>query len=351
MKIIHTSMLLPIILGGCSLPHRQPASSDALQFVDAQIQTNTQIIILAQDSLKQASAITQRAPIPELSSSLKSSVVASNSGQINPSSIRGLKNAKSLGTPGLFTLINQTAQNQSLDVVLRQIVPQGWTVEFSADLKTVSQQRVNLEANDQWPFALDRLLIQHQLVALINWPTQRVSIARWTASFNSAPVATVSPAKTGNASASIKSPPVISPGPRNPFSASRTAGSTVIQPGKTAPSSLSPPPVPAKIPVIKTEVKPAAAPNDWRAEKGSTLKDTLFLWAANAKCIQGENDTWSVVWMTDVNYRIDAPLSFSGSFREALNGVFRLYTTATVPLYAGISTTQCLIKVDDKEVR
>ncbi len=354
MKIIHTSMLLPIILGGCSLPHRQPASSDALQFVDAQIQTNTQIIILAQDSLKQASAITQRArsPTPKLSSSLKPSAATSNSGQINPSSNRGVKNVKTLGTPGTFTLINRTARNQPLDAALHQIVPQGWTVEFSADLKTVSQQRVNLEANDQWPFALDRLLIQHQLVALINWPTQRVSIARWTTSFNSAPVATASPAKTGNVSALIKpptsSPSVISPGPYNPFSASRTVGPAVIKPGKAIPSS---PPVASTTPVIKVEVKPTVAPKDWRAEKGSTLKDTVFLWAANAKCIKGENDTWSVVWMTDVNYRIDAPLSFSGSFREALNGVFRLYTTATVPLYAGISTTQCLIKVDDKEVR
>lgn len=89
----------------------------------------------------------------------------------------------------------------------------------------------------------------------------------------------------------------------------------------------------------------------WRAESGSTLKDTLYLWAAKEKCSYGQNATWNIIWTTEINYRIDAPLSFSGSFREALNGVFRLYTTVTVPLFAGISTTQCLLKVDDQAVR
>ncbi|RYF56679.1 MAG: pilus assembly protein PilL, partial [Cytophagaceae bacterium] len=69
------------------------------------------------------------------------------------------------------------------------------------------------------------------------------------------------------------------------------------------------------------------------------------------KCTGGQSGNWSVAWLTDVNYRIDAPLSFSGSFKDALNGVFRLYTTAAVPLYAGISASQCLLKVDAKEVR
>ena len=108
-------------------------------------------------------------------------------------------------------------------------------------------------------------------------------------------------------------------------------------------------------PVVKDRVKPAPKPVQaakiWRAERGSTLKDTLYLWAAEEKCSHGQNATWNIVWATEINYRIDAPLSFPGSFREALNGVFHLYTTATVPLFAGISTTQCLLKVDDREVR
>lgn len=111
----------------------------------------------------------------------------------------------------------------------------------------------------------------------------------------------------------------------------------------------------ATTPVVKDSVKsvpkPIQAAKMWRAERGSTLKDTLYVWAAAQKCPHGQNATWNIVWATEINYRIDAPLSFSGSFREALNGVFRLYTTATVPLFAGINTPQCLLKVDDKAVR
>ena len=92
-------------------------------------------------------------------------------------------------------------------------------------------------------------------------------------------------------------------------------------------------------------------PPRWHAERGATLRDTLFIWASQEKCAIGQNGTWSVAWLTDVNYRIDAPLAFSGSFRDALDGVFRLYSAASVPLYAGISTAQCLLKVDDREVR
>ncbi|EHK8785587.1 TcpQ domain-containing protein, partial [Salmonella enterica subsp. enterica serovar Bardo] len=41
-----------------------------------------------------------------------------------------------------------------------------------------------------------------------------------------------------------------------------------------------------------------------------------------------------LAWNTTVNYRIDAPLSFSGSFRQAVNDLFILYGTASTPLYA-----------------
>lgn len=86
----------------------------------------------------------------------------------------------------------------------------------------------------------------------------------------------------------------------------------------------------------------------WRAEQGATLKDTLYQWAAAEACANSLKGNWNVIWLTEVNYRIDAPLFFSGSFREALTALFRLYSAAKVPLYAGISRSQCLLKVDTK---
>lgn len=94
---------------------------------------------------------------------------------------------------------------------------------------------------------------------------------------------------------------------------------------------------------------PIQTEKNWRAQKGSTLKETLYLWVEQEKCLHEKNRTWSLIWDTDTNYRIDAPLSFSGTFRDALNGIFRLCAKATVPLFAGINTTQCLLKVDDQE--
>ncbi|WP_234813500.1 toxin co-regulated pilus biosynthesis Q family protein [Candidatus Williamhamiltonella defendens] len=104
--------------------------------------------------------------------------------------------------------------------------------------------------------------------------------------------------------------------------------------------------------VKKTEdmpQKPLQTEKTWRAERGSTLKDTLSLWVSEEKCAPEKRRAWHLVWDTDTNYRIDAPLPFSGTFRDALNGLFRLYAKATVPLFAGINTTQCLLKVDDQE--
>ncbi|EKK2897084.1 TcpQ domain-containing protein, partial [Escherichia coli] len=49
-----------------------------------------------------------------------------------------------------------------------------------------------------------------------------------------------------------------------------------------------------------------------------------------------------------VNYSIDAPLVFTGSFRQALEQLFALYTPAEKPLYARTSTAQCLLRVTDR---
>ncbi len=58
-------------------------------------------------------------------------------------------------------------------------------------------------------------------------------------------------------------------------------------------------------------------------EKGTTLKDGLARWTSSEKCPHG---TWTLRWETPVNYSIDAPLVFTGSFRQALEQLFALYT-------------------------
>ncbi|OEU25172.1 hypothetical protein BI323_15565 [Yersinia ruckeri] len=77
----------------------------------------------------------------------------------------------------------------------------------------------------------------------------------------------------------------------------------------------------------------------------------MFLWAVGEKCAVPGISNWTIAWLTSVNYRIDAPLQFEGDFRDALNSLFTLYGAAKVPLYAGVRQPQCVISVDDKEVR
>lgn len=334
MKIIHTTMLIPVLLGGCSLPHQRAADSDARQFVDTQISTHLQLIELAQKSLQQTSTTLQPAgpPPAKLSIATPSAPKVKNT----PGTLRGLTSIKFLGTPEPFTLASVRSNNLGLEAMLYKVIPAGWTAIISADLKVQFRQRITLEANDQWPYVLDGLLRQHGWVALIDWPKKQVSVAYNTPAFTTKSVSTLAAIKSTIPVANkVSSPATTTPtGPSNPFSGSRDKA-VPAQPGKVAAPT----------------VKAVPSPKIWRAIQGSTLKDTLYSWAAEEKCIGGQSGNWSVAWLTDVNYRIDAPLSFSGSFKDALNGVFRLYTTAAVPLYAGISTSQCLLRVDAKEVR
>lgn len=71
------------------------------------------------------------------------------------------------------------------------------------------------------------------------------------------------------------------------------------------------------------EVKPAPRPlpQIWTAEVGSTLRDSVEGWAKKAR--------WRVIWaQEDLNYPIEAPLHFEGSFQEAIKQLFPLYDNA-----------------------
>ncbi|MCU8585750.1 toxin co-regulated pilus biosynthesis Q family protein [Erwinia pyrifoliae] len=92
--------------------------------------------------------------------------------------------------------------------------------------------------------------------------------------------------------------------------------------------------------------RPVTYRGDWVIEPQNTLKGALMTWASLQACnIQGI-PVWKVKWLTSVNYPIDAPLHFTGSFREALTAVLTLYLSANKPLTAKIYASQCLVTVD-----
>lgn len=88
----------------------------------------------------------------------------------------------------------------------------------------------------------------------------------------------------------------------------------------------------------------------WRITKGQTLRDGVTFWASKYPCKITGSKGWNVIWATDVNYSIDAPLEFKGDFQSALKELFELYLTAKKPLYAETITSQCLIRVIDSNL-
>ncbi len=74
--------------------------------------------------------------------------------------------------------------------------------------------------------------------------------------------------------------------------------------------------------------EPAAKPvatvapqQTWNAPVGSTLRQSVEDWAKRAG--------WQVIWVPeDLDYPIEAPLSFTGSFSSAVRQIFPLYDNA-----------------------
>ncbi|WP_387691579.1 TcpQ domain-containing protein [Photorhabdus sp. RM71S] len=207
----------------------------------------------------------------------------------------------------------------TLNMAIARIIPKDWTIHFDMGLKPQVKHQLNWSGNDQWPYILNRLLVHEKLKATVDWSSRKVSVSDGTA--------------TIILSAKSTADKVVKPAKRNPFASQST-------PSKKTASAVT-----ARI----TLPGAAGTSRIWVMTTGSTLKDSLLTWSTKEKCSLPNADNWTVQWLTPVNYRIDAPLVFRGTFMDALNDVFRLYLNASVPLYAGTRTQQCQVIVSDKE--
>ncbi|EHM9825831.1 TcpQ domain-containing protein [Salmonella enterica subsp. enterica serovar Infantis] len=144
--------------------------------------------------------------------------------------------------------------------------------------------------------------------------------------------------------------PVVAATGRNPFSRKDLSGKT-IAPASVV-STASPAPAPALATparkLIGTPVKALPSGPEWKAAAGITLQESLTAWAEKADCPNGGH--WVVIWQTPVDYRIEAPLTFRGSFESALDQMFDLYRPAEKRLYAEANRAQCLVSVTGRPV-
>lgn len=323
----HTVPALGLLLSGCAVQGNSQPDVPADNVVDQMIAVNTQKVSFVQQQLIAALTPVLPAPprpTPSVSSSkamppaparkVAAVPLAAPSARWPALTMTGLRPAM----PALAV----SGQASTLRQALAKIVPVGWTIHYDMGLKPEVRRPLTWQGNDQWPYVLNRLLTQEKMRAEINWTTQKVSVSQ--AGTSGVP-AVSSPA------AKVKTTPGKTTG-KNPFTGSGVKSSPV--------------PVASKVSEVKP---PAVRAVIWQASVGSTLKDTLLEWTTREKCTAG--GTWKLAWNTTVNYRIDAPLAFSGSFRSAINDLFILYGTASTPLYAATQSAQCVLLVDDKEPR
>lgn len=323
----HTVPALGLLLSGCAVQGNSQPDVPADNVVDQMIAVNTQKVSFVQQQLIAALTPVLPAPprpTPSVSSSkAMPQAPARKVAAVPPAAPSARWPALTMtGLRPAMPALAVSGQAPTLRQALAKIVPVGWTIHYDMGLKPEVRRPLTWQGNDQWPYVLNRLLTQEKMRAEINWTTQKVSVSQ--AGTSGVP-AVSSPA------AKVKTTPGKTTG-KNPFTGSGVKSSPVPMASKV--SEVKPPAVRAVI---------------WQASVGSTLKDTLLEWTTREKCTAG--GTWKLAWNTTVNYRIDAPLAFSGSFRSAINDLFILYGTASTPLYAATQSAQCVLLVDDKEPR
>lgn len=295
-------------------------------------------------------------------------------------------NLRFLGEGGSKTLVVYSGMDSDLKFALQNIIPADWTFKYSPSVSKALLSKVSWDAGQQWLYVLDSAMRANSLFANINWnkkqvdiemvdklvrpqpvkPTQPPAIPKIAPKAESNVLPVVNKSKPHNPFAAPDKPPTVTNSPHVISGAAKSAGLLASQPrpqtsivtpiipkvttapttSKTALISVAPAQKVMK-PVILPPIKPV--PQLWTIPSGTNLKDGVVSWAAKERCYASGASNWTVIWSTDVVYRVDAPLNFSGTFKEALNGLFKLYGIAETPLYAGTKTQQCLVMVSDKE--
>jgi P-type conjugative transfer protein TrbG len=104
------------------------------------------------------------------------------------------------------------------------------------------------------------------------------------------------------------------------------------------------PAAPAPLPAFKPAAAAAPSRETWEAKKGSTLRKSVTSWAERAG--------WDLDWKAhDLDYPIEAPLRFEGSFEEAIAKLFPLYDQAERSFRVNGSRAQKLLIISENPMR
>lgn len=353
-------LLLPSLLSSCTGFQSRNVTPDtpALVFVDGQISDSAEMISKTQrriappPSARQATpvrSVSQTTPLPQptlLTAPARSTpAVTRQAGPLSPPGNTSLPALRFTGTSAPVAVLSLSpARNLTLEQWVRRIIPSGWTLNYENALRPRLNTRiVSVDTNDQWTRVLNRLLSEQSIQAQVDWDRHAVTLQRagqsvQVASAVPAPAIHTQGVQTADA-------------PKNPFSGAVAAAPSGV---KTSLAPVAVKPLPAPTPVVNAQpatgkpVAPVVEGKSWLAPSGTTLREMLMKWAQDTRCESGASPHWTVIWpVTVTDYRLDAPLTFRGSFETMLGQMFELYRTAQKPLYAEASRMQCVISVTD----
>jgi len=353
-------LLLPSLLSSCTGFQSRNVAPDtpALVFVDGQISDSAEMISQTQRRIappppvRQATPVrpvSQTTPLPQptlLTAATRTTpAVTRQAGPLNPPGNTSLPALAFTGTPAPVAVLSLSpARNLTLEQWVRRIIPSGWTLNYENALRPrLSTRIVSVDTNDQWTRVLNRLLSEQSIQAQVDWDRHAVTLQR---AGQSVPVASAVP------TTAIRTQGIQTAGaPKNPFSGSVAAAPSGV---KASPAPVAVKPLPTPAPVVNAQpatgkpVAPVVEGKSWLAPSGTTLREMLMKWAQDTRCESGASPHWTVIWpVTVTDYRLDAPLTFRGSFETMLGQMFELYRTAQKPLYAEASRMQCVISVTD----
>ncbi|MFC6299095.1 pilus assembly protein PilL [Pseudomonas sp. CCM 7893] len=166
-------------------------------------------------------------------------------------------------------------------------------------------------------------------------------------------IAAVPPQAPITANTSGSAPPKSAPipvapakdGPITLSTAQAVAASSTLKNNSPTPSTTKPATVIPGQPPTTAKVAEASKPlpQTWTASSGSTLRQTVESWATTAN--------WKLIWkVDDLDYPIDAPLRFEGSFEEAIKEIFPLYDSAPRSFVVDGSSSQRLIYIAERKL-
>ncbi|HCB9695672.1 TPA: TcpQ domain-containing protein, partial [Escherichia coli] len=318
MKKKSLTLLLPSLLSGCTAFNATPVpdtTPPALVFVDGQIRESAAIIAHTQKRLLPPPVTRPVTPPRPTTTATPTTAVSSQSNALPPRPLLQATQLPALvmtGKPGQSSVVYlREARQRSVSDWIRQLLPPGWQFrQQNAAIPALNKRLPVWSVNDQWHRALNTLLTGQQLYGHMDWNRKILTVTTTAAP----PVDLTAPqgsqktadtprnpfrSTTGTAADQAQVPPAVS--------ASRVQSTTGTS-GTSAPRTTTPAPVVTKPVAPPQKVTP---PRQWKMEKGTTLKDGLARWTSSEKCPHG---TWTLRWETPVNYSIDAPLVFTGSF-------------------------------------